>query len=61
MRTPIRAKIAAVARVSSPSRKPSMVDTPSARAANITARCEIDLSPGIRRLPRSGCPAPAVQ
>src|SRR5690606_40721946 len=51
----------AVARVSSPSRKPSTVDTPSASAASITERCETDLSPGISTLPRNGCPAVAIQ
>src|SRR5690606_15970131 len=61
IRTPMRSKIAAVARVSSPSRKPSMVEVPSARAANITDRCETDLSPGMSRVPRSGCPAVATQ
>ena len=60
-RTPMRAKIAAVARVSSPSRKPSMRDTPSASAANITARCETDLSPGMSSTPCRGWPLLAIQ
>ena len=61
IRTPMREKIAAVARVSSPSRKPSMVETPSASAANITARCDTDLSPGISISPCSGLPEETVQ
>ena len=53
MRTPICANARAVARMSSPSRNPLMCETPSASEANITARCEIDLSPGTRISPRS--------
>ncbi|MDR6137521.1 hypothetical protein QE438_000825 [Pseudoxanthomonas sp. SORGH_AS 997] len=56
MRTPRRSKIAAVARVSSPSRKPSTREVPSASAANITARCETDLSPGMASPPCSAEP-----
>ena len=61
MRTPSCAKIAAVARVSSPSKNPSIVEVPSANAANITERCETDLSPGMARVPRSEVPALARQ
>ncbi len=60
-RTPICAKIEAVARVSSPSRKPSICETPSANAANITARCETDLSPGISSVPCRAEPLRAIQ
>ena len=59
MRTPICANARAVARVSSPSRNPLMRDVPSASAASMTARCEIDLSPGTRSSPRNG-PAGAL-
>src|SRR5205823_5447741 len=34
---------------SSPSERPAIRDTPSARAASSRARCEIDLSPGTRK------------
>src|SRR5690606_410504 len=57
----MRPKIAAVARVSAPSRKPSMREVPSASAASITARCEMDLSPGTSSVPRSGWPRVATQ
>src|SRR6478672_6562144 len=60
-RTPMAAKAAAVARVSAPSRNPSIRDVPSAIAASMTARCEIDLSPGTVRQPFSGVPGPAIQ
>ena len=61
MRTPKRSKMAAVARVSSPSKNPSMVDVPSANAASITERCDTDLSPGMVNTPCNGAPACAVQ
>ncbi len=51
----------AVARVSSPSRKPLMREVPSASAASMIARCEIDLSPGTRTSPRSGPAGAPVQ
>ncbi len=54
IRTPSWASTAAVARVSSPSRKPRIRERPSAMAASIRARCEIDLSPGTRTLPCNG-------
>ncbi|UJB17160.1 hypothetical protein [Xanthomonas translucens] len=38
-----------------------MRDTPSASAANITARCETDLSPGIFNVPRKAEPFVAIQ
>ncbi len=41
----------AVLSTSSPSRRPVMVDSPSATAAIMTARCEQDLSPGARTEP----------
>jgi hypothetical protein len=61
MRTPSRSKMRAVARVSSPSRNPVMRELPSASAASITARCEIDLSPGTVSVPESPLPARANQ
>jgi hypothetical protein len=61
MRTPNRANTAAVARVSSPSRNPSMRDTPSAIAASMIARCDTDLSPGTTISPPSGPLRPATQ
>jgi hypothetical protein len=54
-------KMAAVARASSPSRKPSMRDTPSAIAASISARCDTDLSPGTSISPRNAVPREACQ
>ena len=44
---------ATVARQSSPVRKLEIDETPPASDANMTARCEIDLSPGIVISPRS--------
>src|ERR1035437_1302716 len=44
--------IPAVARTSRPSPAPAIRDSPPARAARITARCEIDLSPGSLGSPR---------
>ena len=45
---------AAVASTSSPSSNPSITDSPTASADSISARCEIDLSPGTVIVPRSG-------
>src|SRR5690606_30975567 len=59
--TPIAEKMAAVARVSSPSRKPSMRDVPSASADSMIARWEMDLSPGMASSPRRGWPRCASQ
>ncbi len=61
MRTPNCDNTAAVARVSSPSRKPLIRESPSAMAASISARCETDLSPGTRTLPCSGWPGWLLQ
>jgi hypothetical protein len=44
----------AVARMSSPSSKPSIEVSPTDRPPKINERCEIDLSPGIRSVPVSG-------
>ena len=44
--TPSARSAAIVARQSSPARKPRIVVCPSASAPSISARCEIDLSPG---------------
>ena len=47
-----RALSAAAVRItSSPSSKPSIPLSPTASAASMRARCDIDLSPGTRRLP----------
>ncbi len=51
MRTPNWLNILAVARVSSPSRKPLTCVGPSAKAPKMMARCEMDLSPGTRNRP----------
>jgi hypothetical protein len=51
IRTPSCASTAAVARVSSPSRKPRMCDVPSAIAESIIDRCDTDLSPGTTTSP----------
>ena len=56
-----RQDTAAVARVSSPSRNPSMREVPSASEANMIARCDTDLSPGTVSSPVSGPPCPASQ
>src|SRR5690606_16450668 len=61
IRTPIRRKIASVARASSPSRKPSMFEVPSAMDASMIARWDTDLSPGTVIEPRSGAPRDAIQ
>src|SRR5580658_7662513 len=61
MRTPSCDSTAAVARVSSPSRKPRMRESPSAMAASISARCETDLSPGTCTLPCKGWPGWLIQ
>ena len=45
---------AAVASTSSPSSRPVISVRPTASAPSISARCEIDLSPGTRILPASG-------
>ena len=45
---PMASTAATVAATSAPSDRPTMTDRPSAKAANITARCEIDFSPGVR-------------
>jgi hypothetical protein len=50
--TPMRRKAARVAKASAPSRNPLMRVSPSAIAASMIERCEIDLSPGTRRRPR---------
>jgi len=48
-----------VLRLSSPCKKPEMWLSPSAMAASITARCDIDLSPGTRIEPLT--PVPGLQ
>ena len=48
---PSARKAAAVHSTSSPSSRPRTVVSPSARAPNISARCETDLSPGARTRP----------
>src|SRR3712207_7749061 len=53
-RSPIARKAAAVERTSSPSESPSMRLLPTAIAASIKARCEMDLSPGTEAVPVSG-------
>ncbi len=45
---------AAERRTSSPSSRPSTSVTPCASAPRMSARCEIDLSPGARTTPLSG-------
>lgn len=50
-RMPSARKQAMVLRQSAPGRNPSISVTPSARAPSITARWEIDLSPGTRAAP----------
>ena len=45
---------AAVASTSSPSSRPSISVSPTASAPSISARCEIDLSPGTRATARQG-------
>ncbi len=50
---PIARRASAVARTSSPSSRPVIRLLPTARAENINARCEIDLSPGTKIFPVS--------
>ena len=50
----------AVLSTSSPSSRPEMRVVPTASAPRISARCEIDLSPGTRTRPWSGAPRRAV-
>ena len=52
--TPSARSAAAVDRLSPPRPRPRASTAPSASAPNSSARCEIDLSPGTRQLPRSG-------
>ena len=54
--TPIWRKASKVAKLSSPSKKPFMELLPRAKEARISARCEIDLSPGTRTRPDSRPP-----
>jgi hypothetical protein len=51
---PIARNAAAVASTSSPSNRPRISVRPIARAPNISARCEIDLSPGTDIVPDNG-------
>ena len=60
-KSPVRSTLApsaridlAVLRTSSPSSRPEIEVSPTARAPKIRARCEIDLSPGTRALPDRG-------
>ena len=55
--TPMALRQAAVLSGSSAGNNPSMRVSPSAMAPNNRARCEIDLSPGTRTLPRRVDPA----
>ena len=50
---PIACSALAVLSTSSPSSRPAMAVRPVASAPNISARCEIDLSPGTRTRPES--------
>ncbi len=61
MRAPSALMASMVARMSSPSRRPSTTVSPTARAPSIIARCEIDLSPGSLTRPFSGPAAVAVK
>jgi len=61
MRTPMARNAFMVLRQSSPVRKPRTSDWPSAREASITARCEIDLSPGTRTVPENEPPGWTVK
>jgi hypothetical protein len=56
MPTPIACNAAAVESTSSASERPSIRLLPFAIADSISARCEIDLSPGNEAVPRSGPP-----
>ncbi len=49
--TPIERKASSVARQSSPARNPEISVVPSAMLPSISARCEIDLSPGTVTVP----------
>jgi hypothetical protein len=51
---PIARMAAAVAKTSSPASKPEILLVPTASALNISARCEMDLSPGTLSVPRNG-------
>ena len=51
MAAPRRRKTSAVDATSADSRMPVMRDVPSPNAARMSARCEMDLSPGTRRAP----------
>src|SRR5262249_51628320 len=53
-RAPSARSASAVRKTSSPSSRPEMRVSPTVSAAKISARCEIDLSPGTRRRPFSG-------
>src|SRR5579883_578891 len=56
----VLATAAAVASTSSPSSRPLISVRPIASAPNISARCEIDLSPGTRIVPDNGAAAGAA-
>ena len=58
--TPRSSSARRVAATSAPVARFVSVLRPSASAANISARCEIDLSPGTRRRPRNGRAPPKV-
>ncbi len=58
---PSAATALAVLSTSSPSSRPLMRVSPTASAPNISARCEIDLSPGTRTRPFSGPARRAVR
>ncbi len=60
MRTPSAPSARAVARQSSPARKPLICVSPSASAPSSSARWEIDLSPGILSVPPT-LPPPATR
>jgi hypothetical protein len=58
--TPIFLKAFKVERVSSPLKKPFIVDKPSARELKITDLCEMDLSPGGVITPIKGPEIPLI-
>ena len=60
IRTPSCSRLRRVAATSAPVARPAIVLRPSASAANSSARCEIDLSPGTRNRPRSGRAPPTT-